>query len=119
MRLQKRPLWENLICRFLVSSGIPSFTWNGKTKRFEGVSGFSFVRIMPRAEGGWANLPLFFRRYEGKWSQDSRNPVVMLCTSKENGPNIEDTLVVMRFETYASMLVPLVASDPSRYLRKE
>ena len=72
-----------------------------------------------KAEGGWALLPLFFRRYEGKWSQDSRNPVVMLCTSKDNGPNIEDTFVVMRLETYASMLVPLVESDPSRYLRKE
>lgn len=116
MKIQKQPKWEKLICRFIVASGIPSFTWNASSNRFEGVKGFSFVRVTPRAVGGWKDLPFYFKRYEGERNQGSPHPVVMLCTSKDNGPNIEDTFVMMRLETYSRMLQSLVDNDPARYL---
>ena len=116
MKIHKEPKWELLISRFFVASGIPGFTWNSPSKRFEGVKGFAFVRVTPRMEEGWKNLPSFFKRYEGTRNQGNPHPVVLLCTSKENGPNIEDTFVMMRLETYSKMLVSLVNNDPARYI---
>ena len=119
MKIHKQPKWEQLIARFIVASGIPGFRWDAASRRFEGVKGFAFVRVTPRVEGGWKNLPFFFKRYEGERNQGSPHPVVLLCTSRDNGPNIEDTFVMMRLETYSKMLVSLVNNDPARYIGRD
>ncbi|MBU6278689.1 MAG: hypothetical protein KGN78_05540 [Actinomycetales bacterium] len=119
MRLTKRPSWERLICSYMVAAGIPAFTFDGLHRRFRGVKGFSFVRILPHSEGGWAKVPFHFRRYETERNQGSPHPVVMFVTSAHYGPNIEDSFVITRLDTFATLLVRLVESDPGRYLGKE
>lgn len=119
MRLAKRPDWEKLICNFMVAAGVPAFRYDGMRHRFTGVKGFSFVRIMPHSEGGWAKVPLNFRRYETERNQGSPHPVVMFATSRHYGPNIDDTFVIMRLDSFAQILATAVAAEPSRYLGKE
>jgi hypothetical protein len=119
MKLPKRPEWENLICRFMTAAGIPAFTYNAGTKRFQGIKGYSFVRVMPHHEGGWAKLPGYFHRYETERSQNSPHPVVMFATSRRYGPNIEDTFVITRLDTFAQIMSSLVEADPARHLGKE
>jgi hypothetical protein len=119
VKLSKRPEWESLICRLMVAAGVPAFRYDGMRHRFTGVKGFSFVRIMPHSEGGWAKLPFNFRRYETERNQGSSHPVVMFATSKRYGPNIEDTFVVLRLDSFAQILATAVAADPGRYLGKE
>jgi hypothetical protein len=111
--------WENLVSRFLVASGVPFFRWDGKAKRFNGISGWSFVRVTPRLEGGWANVPYFFKRYETSRSNGNPHPTVMFLTSKDNGPNVEDSFVLMRLETFAPLLVNQINADPERHIRME
>ena len=119
MKVPKEPTWERLISRFMVAKGIPAFTFDGGSRRFIGIKGFSFVRVTPRLEGGWAELPFYFKRYERERSQGSPHPTVMFLTSKNNGPNVDDTFVLMRLEPYSEMLKALVESDPARYLGEE
>lgn len=119
MKLTKRPRWEELICSFMVAAGIPGFRYHKAKRRFFGVKGMAFVRIMPHSEGGWAKLPGHFKRYEIERNQGSPNPVVMIATSSHYGPNIEDSFVITRLETFARMLADLVQDRPDRYLGKE
>lgn len=113
------PLWERLVCRYMVGEGIPAFRWDEYRHRFTGIKGFSFVRATPRNEGGWCRMPETFKKYEGKYSQDSPHPVVMFLTSKDNGPNTAESFVLMRLEPFAGMLKSLVESDPARYLGED
>ena len=108
--------WEEMIQRYIVSAGIPGFRWNGSTRRFTGIKGLQFARAMPRNEGGWAHTPEFFRRYERDRNDGSGFPFVMFLTSKDNGPNIEDTFVLTRLDTFATLLKNAVHADPARYL---
>lgn len=117
MKVPKEPTWERLISRFLTAHGIPGFRFLPVDKRFTGVRGFAFVRCTPKIEvGGWKNMPYYFKRFESERQNGNPHPVVMFITSKHNGPNVDDTFVMMRLETYAPMLKALVESDPSRYL---
>lgn len=113
------PMWERLVVKYMTSIGIPGFSWDAGDRRFHGVKGFSFVRITPRNEGGWARLPEWFKRYERQRTQGSPHPVVMLATSRHNGPRVEDSYVVMRLSTYGEMLKDLVTAQPARYLGKD
>lgn len=116
MRVPKDPTWEALIARFLTAYGIPGFRYEGREKRFFGVKGFAFVRCSPKAEQGWKHMPFYFKRYETERQNGNPNPVVMFVTGKHHGPNVEDTYVLMRLETYAGMLKTVVEADPARYL---
>lgn len=112
-------MWERLVVKYMTELGVPGFRWDAGSRRFHGVKGFSFVRITPRNEGGWAHLPEWFKRYEKDRTQGSPHPVVMFATSRHNGLRVEDSYVVMRFSTYGDMLKALIDSDPARYLGKE
>lgn len=111
--------WENILVRFMRSAGVPNFIYNGDARRFTGVFGFSFVRITPRSEGGWARVPYEFKRYETERSKGNPNPVIMFLTQRDNGEFVADNYVVMRLGTFAPMLAELIAADPNRYMRKE
>lgn len=120
MRVPKRGNeWERLISRFIVANGIPNFKWDQLHRRFTGIRGWSFVRATPRLEGGWAKVPFFFSRYEGERANGNPHPVVMFLTSRDNGPNVEDTYVLMRLETFVPMLLSKVNADPERHFRLE
>lgn len=112
-------LWEKAICAYMASSGVPAFRFDGMRHRFTGIKGFSFVRIMPHSEGGWAKVPLNFRRYETERNQGSPHPVVMFATSRHYGTEVEDTFVITRLGTFAQLMATAVAADPGRYLGKE
>ena len=116
MKVPKEPTWERLIARFLTATGIPGFRYDGQHKRFVGINGFAFVRCTPRLEQGWKNMPFYFKRYETERQNGNPHPVVMFITSKNNGPNVDDTFVLTRLSTYADMLKALVESDPARHL---
>lgn len=112
-------IWEKLVARFMVACGVPGFSFDGLKRRFIGVKGFSFVRITPRTEGGWATVPWAFERYETIRNQGSSAPTIMFLTSKSHGNEISDSYVLMRLETFAPMLKTIVEADPQRYLGKE
>lgn len=108
--------WEDMIQRYIVSAGVPGFRWDGAIRRFTGIRGLQFARAMPRNEGGWAHTPEFFKRYERERNDGSGFPFVMFLTSKNNGPNIEDTFVLTRLDTFTALLANAVKADPERYL---
>lgn len=116
MKVPKEPLWERLIARYLTAYGIPGFRWDGKSKRFTGVRGFAWVRSNPTGNGGWANVPFYFKRYESERQNGNPHPPVMFLSSKWNGPEVEDTFVLMRLDTFAHIFKALVESDPQRYI---
>lgn len=103
----------------MVAAGIPAFTYSPSKRRFYGIKGFSFVRVLPHSEGGWAKIPSHFKRYERERNQGSPHPVVMIATSSHYGPNIEDSFVITRLETFARIMADLVEDRPDRYLGKE
>lgn len=111
--------WENILVRFMRSAGVSNLIYNGDTKRFSGVFGFSFVRITPRIEGGWSRVPYEFKRYETERTQGNPNPVVMFLTQRNNGEFVGDNYVVMRLSTFAPILAELIASNPAKYIGKE
>jgi len=111
--------WEKLVARFMVACGVPGFSFDGAKRRFIGVKGFSFVRVTPKTEGGWATVPWAFNRYETIRTLGNPHPTIMFLTSRTHGDNIEDSYVLMRLETFAPMLKQYVESDPQRYLGKE
>ena len=110
--------WEKLISKYMVSVGVP-LRWDERSKRFQGVKGFSFTRIAPASDGGWSRIPQFLRRYESELSNGSPHPVVMFVTNTRYGPDIEDSLVVTRVETFTEMLRICVENDPNRYLGEQ
>lgn len=116
---KKGNAWEKLISRLVVASGVPNFRWDHTHRRFTGVSGWSFVRVTPRNEGGWSKVPFFFRRYETERANGNPHPVVMFLAQRDNGPNVEDTFVLMRLETFLPLLVNKIEADPDRHLRME
>ena len=119
MRVTKRPRWEDLICSFMVAAGIPGVKYHKAKRRFTGIKGMAIVRVMPHSEGGWARIPSHFKRYETERNQGNPSPVVMISTSRHNGPNIEDSFVITRLETFTRILADVVSDRPDRYLGKE
>ena len=111
--------WEKLISRLAVAHGIPNFRWDHNQRRFSGISGWAFTRVTPRNEGGWSKVPFFFRRYENERANGNPHPVVMFLAQRDNGPNVEDTFVLMRLETFLPLLVSTINADPERHLRME
>ena len=111
--------WEKLISRLAVAHGIPNFRWDHYQRRFSGISGWAFTRVTPRNEGGWSKVPFFFRRYENERANGNPHPVVMFLAQRDNGPNVEDTFVLMRLETFLPLLVSKINADPERHLRME
>lgn len=116
MKVPREPLWERLIARYLIASGMPVFRWDGKDKRFHGVRGFSWTRSNPTGNGGWANVPFYFKRYERERQNGNPHPVIMFLASKYNGENVEDTFVLMRLGTFAPLIKALIESDPARHI---
>lgn len=117
--MTSRRRWEDHIAKYLIARGIPGFSWDGGQKRFTGVKGFQFCRLAPRDEGGWARTPEWFKRNERHRNNGTNNPFVMFLTSKFNGPEVENSYVLMRLEAFAGLLADAVAHDPQRYLGKE
>lgn len=116
MRLPKKiDSWETILARFVVASGLPYFSWDGKTKRFKGISGWKFTRISPRNHGGWVNVPVAFRHVENKDSL----PLIAFLASKDNGSSIDDSYVLMRLSTFVPFLINKIDSDPERHIRRE
>ena len=111
--------WERLVTRYLIARGIPGLSYDVTKKRFTGIKGFSMVRISPTFEGGWAKVPFFFRRYETERANGNPHPVVMFLTSKHNGDDIEQTFVLTRLSTFASLLETAIEAKPGYYLGKE
>jgi len=116
---KKTRSWEHLVARYMVASGIPNFMWDYPSRRFNGIFGWSFVRSTPRLDGGWAQVPFYFKRYENERANGHTQPLVMFLTSRDSGPNIEDSYVLMRIETFAPFLVAKIDADPERHIRME
>jgi len=118
-KVTSKAIWENLIVKYLTSVGVPGFSYNGKDKRFHGIKGFSFVRIAPKADGGWANVPYQFHRYETERANGNPHPVIMFLTGRNNGSEVNNTYVLTRLETFAPMLKTMIEAEPTRYLGRE
>jgi hypothetical protein len=116
MKLPKKiDSWEKILARFIVASGLPYFFWDGASKRFKGIYGWTFARVSPRNHGGWDRVPEAFRFLEKR----SDMPMIVFLASKDNGETIDDSYVLMRLSTFAPFLVNKVESDPERHIRKE
>lgn len=102
----------------MASEGVP-LSWNETKKRFTGVKGFHFGRVSTVKEGGFARVPSLLRRFETERAHGNPHPVVLFAMDARYGPNLEDTLVVMRMQTFTAMLREAVETHPNKYLGVE
>lgn len=111
-------MWETLITRYMASEGIP-LSWNELKKRFTGVKGFHFGRVSTVKEGGFGRVPSLLRRFETERANGNPHPVVLFAMDARYGPNMEDTIAVMRMSTFASLLKEVIEAHPNKYLGVE
>jgi hypothetical protein len=102
----------------MASEGVP-LAWNELKKRFTGVKGFHFGRVSTVKEGGFARVPSLLRRFETERAHGNPHPVVLFAMDARYGPNIEDTIAVMRMKTFTSLLQEAIEAHPNKYLGVE
>jgi hypothetical protein len=102
--------WERTLSRYFAANGLPlNFVY--QTRRFMGIAGHTFARLNPKKDVNvWARMPDYVNKYEKDGKQ-----VVIFVTNRGYGDTVDDSLVVMRMNTFVPMIKALVDSDKERW----
>jgi hypothetical protein len=106
--------WERTLARYFTANRIP-VTWEGVSKTFTGLHGYTIRRSVPmraRLDPGEAlnAIPRFFRQHK-------ETNLIVIVTNRRYGDDLEDSLVVMRLDTFTSMFATHINSDRERYIK--
>lgn len=116
MRAGIEKSWERTIARYFNAHGLP-IKWEYVARRFQGIKGFSIVRLNPSVEESvWASIPKRLKSYESADRNANRESVIIVVTNRKYGDSVDDSIVVMRLGTFIPMLKALVHNDRERYL---
>lgn len=107
--------WERTISRYLTAHKVP-VRWDAAKQKFVGLYGYFIKRVAPMRRGEslsevtWSRMPLYMREMRDEMNH------ILIVTNRRYGDDVEDSLVVMRLNTFAEMLSTHINSDRERYI---
>ena len=102
-----------MLARYISASGVP-LRFDYVSNRFIGVNGITILRLNPQA------LPQVWAKMNDRFTEAERTtrfPVIAFVTNKQQGPDVEDSYVVLRLGTFMPMFAAMVAGDRERWLK--